>query len=55
MVPVTSEQFFGAFASWVYGVVADAALPLGGVAGTAMILWRNRRLGRIRHPVATTA
>jgi hypothetical protein len=34
----------GATAVWVYGVVADAALPVAALFGLALILWRNRRL-----------
>jgi hypothetical protein len=40
----------GASAVWVYGVVADAALPLTGLAALTMITWRNHWLGAIHPP-----
>jgi hypothetical protein len=42
-------SLIGAFAAVFLGIWEDAGLPVAGIVGTTLILWRNRRMTRPMH------
>ncbi len=48
IIPVLWSLIGGA-AAWFLGVIEDLALPVAGLGGLALVLWRNRRRAGYRH------
>ena len=42
-------SLIGGTAAWFLGVIEDLALPVAGLGGLALVLWRNRRRAGYRH------